>query len=95
MNSLPVNSNPESIMSKGHSVAEWRRRAPDGQAAGPCTQTCLVRPQKKQHAVAVVRKFGRPPRTLGAQERRRWRQPVGYLGLRGEFADPGVRTPTL
>ncbi len=56
-------------MSKGHTVAEWRRRSPEGQAAGPCTQTFSVRAQKKEHTVAVVHNFDRPPRTLGAQER--------------------------
>ncbi len=76
-------------MSKGHTVAEWRRRAPEGQAAGPCTQTCSVRAQKKERAVAAVRNRKRPPRTLGAQERR-WRQPVRYQGARGDFAVPGV-----
>jgi hypothetical protein len=90
MNSLTVNSTPESTMSKGHAVAEWRRRAPEGHTAGPCTQTCLVRAQEKEHAVAVVRNLGRPPRTLRAQQRLRWRQPLRYLGLRCDFADPRV-----
>jgi hypothetical protein len=69
MNSLPVNSTPESTMSKGHTVADWRRRAPEGHAAGPCTQTCSVRAQKKEHSVAAARNLRRPPCTLGAQER--------------------------
>ena len=55
-------------MSKGHTVAERRRRTPEGQAAGPCTETCSVRAQKKEHAVAAVRNLRRTPRTLGAQE---------------------------
>jgi hypothetical protein len=56
-------------MPKGHTVAEWRRRAAEGHEAGTCTQTCSVRAQTKEHGVAAGRKLRRPPRTLGAQER--------------------------
>ena len=77
-------------MSKGHTVAEWRRRAPEGQAAGPCTQTSSVQAQKKEHAVAATRNVRRPPCTLGAQDRAletAGQVPVGSRQLRG----PGRR----
>ena len=40
--------------------------------------------------MAAVRIFGSPSRTLRALERLHWRQPVTYVGWRGDFADPGI-----
>jgi hypothetical protein len=77
-------------MSKGNTVAEWRRRAPEGQAAAPCTQTYAVRAQKNEHAMAAVRNLRRPPRTFGVPE---WAlETVGQVpgGLR-RLCGPGRR----
>ena len=73
-------------------MAEWRRRVSEGQAAGPCTQTCSVRAEKKEHAVAVVRSLRRPPRTLGAQE---WALEIACQVQRGVAVTSRTRASVL